>query len=204
MNGRHVYERMVSFLSQHAAAPGTVPYLSNYKEDFTVHDRRYLHKTYASGATYLWGLRESGSHLYRINATDSENRHAKGLVFAGISCDLYLVTEKSGKVSIKPVTSKRAHEMLRVPQKWNFVKSKEGAAIYREGAAWGFIAHTNIREREVPFNLDISVPREHQLDWGAIYLLSINYCISRAGTLFANLGGIRVNGVDCYSRYFLQ
>jgi hypothetical protein len=44
-------------------APG-FPLLVAYKNDFYKHDRHELRRTFSEEITYLWIVRDSGTHLY--------------------------------------------------------------------------------------------------------------------------------------------
>lgn len=75
-------------------APG-YPLLQHYKQDFYKFDREQLRATYAPEMTYLWIVREMGTHLFPLYIDPSVTNDAKAALHSwSHGQELYLVGPK--------------------------------------------------------------------------------------------------------------
>lgn len=125
------FERTFKAMRSVIESPG-YPYLKHYQQDFYEHDRRFMERNYTSEASYLWIVRECGTHLIPLGV------HAKmcdegcaAMSMSGPS-DLFLV--KRGQ--IKKLVRDEALRLLR-----DFRYRIEGGSVID---ARGFLASFSI------------------------------------------------------------
>ncbi len=125
MSANQTFEAMRGVIE----SPG-YPYLKHYRQDFYEHDRRFIERNHSTDASYLWIVRESGTHLIALGVHPKMCEEGFAAMRLSGACDLYLVKRER----VKSVGFEEAERLLR-----EFRYRVDGASVVNaQGVLAGF------------------------------------------------------------------
>lgn len=183
-----LFERMREVVE----APG-YPLLQHYKQDFYKYDRQQLLDTFTPDMTYLWVVREMGTHLYPlyIDPRITNEAHA-ALSIQSSGQDLYLV----GPKGLKQIERQRALDELK---HYDYKVGLQG--VFKMGR---LLAEIDVRvvwqnsrlKGEVEYRSEVPIVSLTQRDRVALQRIALGQVINKSDSLFTPCKVMTFNGIS--------
>lgn len=175
-------------------------FLTGYKDDFYVHDVNSIKANYEPGVTYIWVVRENGTHLNQIGIHERETEGAIAAIEAGaratsLGCAVYLVSSSG----VKLIDEKQARNALTTPR-----YKVANNAIFRKSDS-SVIATYSMRHsspngmRNQCFDVHFQATSLDALptfELAALRTIAFREAEAMAQSLFVKIGELKVNGLN--------
>lgn len=181
-------------------APG-FPLLVAYKNDFYKHDRHELRRTYSEEITYLWVVRDSGTHLYPLHIDKRVCQEADAALGMDGPRKLYLVTP----TSVQEIDLAKARSLMST---FNY-EVKNGFVMKNKSTNLASVWPTTewvkgqLKGRVIYFS---DSPKDHltHLDRIALRRIAVHEVIHLTGSIFTPVIAVTFNGEDLMHEEELQ
>jgi len=173
-------------------APG-FPLLVAYKNDFYKHDRHELRRTFSDEITYLWIVRDSGTHLYPLHIDKRVCQEADAALGMDGPRKLYLVTP----TSVQEIDLARAKTLMST---FNY-EVKNGFVMKNKSTSLASVMPTSewvkgqLKSR-VTFGSDHKKEQLTHLDRIALRRIAVHEVINLTGSIFTPVISVTFNGED--------
>ena len=189
-----MFERMKTIVE----APG-YKLLQGYKSDFYEHDRDTILSQYAPESTYLWVVRENGTHLNRLGVHSKSTEAAQASIHAGENgssrgCEMYLlhadkvtrVTKEKAMAAMKIMQFLVNEDVVRQPN-GEVLATYQVRTMTKQGDANQYAS--------VVFQTS-HLPRFGLSEFSALLTIALGETTVATGSLFARLEAATINGFD--------
>ncbi|OJY94465.1 MAG: hypothetical protein BGP25_05595 [Lysobacterales bacterium 63-13] len=173
------------------------PFLKHYKDDLHKVDREYLSKFWTVGSTFIWIVREMGTHLYPVGVDVMFQTHTESVLktFGEDKTDLYLIR----RGTLKRITRSQAREAMASP-----VYVTENGMIFRHKEAFACIDVIPDSRGARSSSVVITATRD-QRTYSLEELLSLQMvaeceAVRVSQSFFAPIGLITLDGIDIEER----
>lgn len=174
-------------------APG-YPFLQAYQDDFYKLDRDYLDQFYTVGSSFIWIVRENGTHLHPVGVDEKFNECLEAVFSSYNETSLDIFSIHRGE--LKRITMKKARDVMSHPH-YETVRGVVSrlkvpiAAInvlvdYRDQTRYTSAVITSFRENE----------RRSLDELIALQVIAECECVRVTQSLFTQVGLITLDGVD--------
>ena len=169
------------------------PHLQHYRDDFYIHDRAFLGRTWGMTPRYLWIIREMGSHLVPLGVHTKCHEEAVAAFDTWSTYGVYMV--RPGRVV--QISKSDAIDAMK-----EMLYTIEGIGIYKKGLGRICDLSHSVEwsEGQRLSRVDITSTGCHLTHGDHLALICIAQCeaISRTQSLFAKTEWITLDGQDLY------